>query len=425
MSARASRVLLARGGGTPSPRYGARAPCALPSRPRRPRAPAPRASQAAALDARIGSEQFRGLSAEQMRAYGAVEALQRELDDIDATRSAAKENSMADELRCMKRVLRRLGHTNGDNVIELKGRWGRRPLARARALAPARRSALRLRCALAGSVTDCPTAHVIAALVRSFARALSDSLAHSRSLSPSLPRSLALALARSLSRSVARSHSVALARWPVGSGLPSVRIACEVSTADELLITELIFTGSLVRAGQPRMPPDEAWLLRQPIVRRRLARVTPGRCCRLRPSAAAVWPRGDYAASVRPRAWAHSRPSLPPPPARADASPNPEAPFPPPPGPPPALRRPRAGRPERGANRLADELPRRLGAQRGHGRRQGHDRRDGRARRAAAGACSRELGGMDWRGPRRACCARARARAAAASRLGARVGSHR
>jgi len=29
---------------------------------------------------------------------------------------------MVDQLKCMKRVLRRLGHTNADNVIELKGR---------------------------------------------------------------------------------------------------------------------------------------------------------------------------------------------------------------------------------------------------------------------------------------------------------------
>ncbi|KAJ1633878.1 hypothetical protein T492DRAFT_977755 [Pavlovales sp. CCMP2436] len=80
------------------------------------------ANKAEALDGRLRSQRFEALSTEDVAAHAAKQRLADELDECRATLRVSKETAMGDELKCMKRVLRRLGHTNSDNVIELKGR---------------------------------------------------------------------------------------------------------------------------------------------------------------------------------------------------------------------------------------------------------------------------------------------------------------
>ncbi|KAG8468908.1 hypothetical protein KFE25_007426 [Diacronema lutheri] len=78
--------------------------------------------KAEALDSRIASDRYAVLTAEHMAAHSAQAALASQLEETRATLKASRESVMGEELKCMRRVLRRLGHTNSDNVIELKGR---------------------------------------------------------------------------------------------------------------------------------------------------------------------------------------------------------------------------------------------------------------------------------------------------------------
>eukprot|EP00300_Choanocystis_sp_HF-7_P014133 c18578_g1_i2.p1 GENE.c18578_g1_i2~~c18578_g1_i2.p1 ORF type:complete len:1024 (+),score=274.98 c18578_g1_i2:41-3073(+) len=59
---------------------------------------------------------------ERFAAFDRKAQLQKEMKLVSRQIKASSELCLKDELKCMRRLLRRLGHTNSDNVIQMKGR---------------------------------------------------------------------------------------------------------------------------------------------------------------------------------------------------------------------------------------------------------------------------------------------------------------